>query len=454
MMAAGLVAKKAREKGLRVKPWVKTSTAPGSQVVGEYLRKSGLQTDLDALGFDVVGYGCTTCIGNSGPLAEPISKAIADGDLVSCSVLSGNRNFEGRIGPDIKANFLASPPLVVAYALAGSMHHDFDTDPLGVDIDGNEVFLKDIWPTSAEIAEVVRKIITRKMFTERYADVFKGDKQWRDIKVSGGKTYDWKPKSTYVRNPPYFDGMSATPDAVEDIKDANILALLGDSITTDHISPAGAIKHDGPAGDYLNDNKVPKPEFNSFGSRRGNHEVMMRGTFANIRIKNLMAPGTTGGVTKYVPTGDVMSIFDAAQKYAADKKDLVIFAGGLYGNGSSRDWAAKGTILLGVKAVIAQSFERIHRSNLIGMGVLPLEFQDGESWESLGLKGDETVSIGGIENLSPRGTLEVEITFPDGKKKIVTTNVRIDTDNEHEYYKNEGILHYVLRNLAAEAKAA
>jgi len=454
MMAAGLVAKKAREKGLRVKPWVKTSTAPGSQVVGEYLRKSGLQTDLDALGFDVVGYGCTTCIGNSGPLAAPISKAIADGDLVSCSVLSGNRNFEGRIGPDIKANFLASPPLVVAYALAGSMHHDFDTDPLGVDIDGNDVFLKDIWPTSTEIAEVVRKIITRKMFTERYADVFKGDKQWRDIKVSGGKTYDWKPKSTYVRNPPYFDGMSATPDPVEDIKEANILALLGDSITTDHISPAGAIKHDGPAGDYLNDNKVPKPEFNSFGSRRGNHEVMMRGTFANIRIKNLMAPGTTGGVTKYVPTGDVMPIFDAAQKYAADKKDLVIFAGGLYGNGSSRDWAAKGTILLGVKAVIAQSFERIHRSNLIGMGVLPLEFQEGDSWESLGLKGDETVSIGGIEKLSPRGTLEVEITFPDGKTKTITTNVRIDTDNEHEYYKNEGILHYVLRNLAAEAKVA
>ena len=454
MMAAGLVAKKAREKGLRVKPWVKTSTAPGSQVVGEYLRKSGLQTDLDALGFDVVGYGCTTCIGNSGPLAAPISKAIADGDLVSCSVLSGNRNFEGRIGPDIKANFLASPPLVVAYALAGSMHHDFDTDPLGVDIDGNDVFLKDIWPTSTEIAEVVRKIITRKMFTERYADVFKGDKQWRDIKVSGGKTYDWKPKSTYVRNPPYFDGMSATPDPVEDIKEANILALLGDSITTDHISPAGAIKHDGPAGDYLNDNKVPKPEFNSFGSRRGNHEVMMRGTFANIRIKNLMAPGTTGGVTKYVPTGDVMPIFDAAQKYAADKKDLVIFAGGLYGNGSSRDWAAKGTILLGVKAVIAQSFERIHRSNLIGMGVLPLEFQEGDSWESLGLKGDETVSIGGIEKLSPRGTLEVEITFPDGKTKTITTNVRIDTDNEHEYYKNEGILHYVLRNLATEAKVA
>ncbi len=454
MMAAGLVAKKAREKGLKVKPWVKTSTAPGSQVVGEYLRKSGLQTDLDALGFDVVGYGCTTCIGNSGPLAEPISKAIADGDLVSCSVLSGNRNFEGRIGPDIKANFLASPPLVVAYALAGSMHHDFDADPLGVDSEGNEVFLKDIWPTSAEIADVVRKIITRKMFTERYADVFKGDKQWRDIKVSGGKTYNWKPKSTYVRNPPYFDGMSATPKPVEDIKGANILALLGDSITTDHISPAGAIKHDGPAGDYLSDNKVPKNEFNSFGSRRGNHEVMMRGTFANIRIKNLMAPGTTGGVTKYVPTGDIMSIFAAAEKYVAAKKDLVIFSGSLYGNGSSRDWAAKGTILLGVKAVIASSFERIHRSNLIGMGVLPLEFQEGESWEKLGLKGDETVSISGIQGLKPRGTLDVEITYPDGKKKVVTTNVRIDTDNEHEYYKNEGILHYVLRNLAAEAKAA
>jgi len=454
MMAAGLVAKKAREKGLQVKPWVKTSTAPGSQVVGEYLEKSGLQDDLDALGFDIVGYGCTTCIGNSGPLAAPISKAIADGDLVSCSVLSGNRNFEGRIGPDIKANFLASPPLVVAYALAGSMHHDFDADPLGVDHEGNEVFLKDLWPTSQEIAEVVRKIITRKMFTERYADVFKGDKQWRDIKVSGGKTYNWKPKSTYVRNPPYFDGMNATPDAVEDVKDANILALLGDSITTDHISPAGSIKHDGPAGDYLNDNGVPKPEFNSFGSRRGNHEVMMRGTFANIRIKNLMAPGTTGGVTKYVPTGEIMSIFAAAQKYAAAKKDLVIFSGSLYGNGSSRDWAAKGTILLGVKAVIASSFERIHRSNLIGMGVLPLEFQEGESWEKLGLTGDETVSIPGIEGLKPRGTLDIEITFPDGRKKIVTTNVRIDTDNEHEYYKNEGILHYVLRNLAADAKAA
>ena len=454
MMAAGLVAKKAREKGLRVKPWVKTSTAPGSQVVGAYLEQSGLQDHLDALGFDVVGYGCTTCIGNSGPLAPELSKAISDGDLVSCSVLSGNRNFEGRIGPDIKANFLASPPLVVAYALAGSMHHDFDIDPLGVDKDGNDVFLKDVWPSSTEIADMVRKVISRQMFTERYADVYKGDKQWRSIKVSGGKTYDWKETSTYVRNPPYFDGITTTPDAVEDVKNANILALLGDSITTDHISPAGSIKHDGPAGDYLKSNNVPKYEFNSFGSRRGNHEVMMRGTFANIRIKNLMAPGTTGGVTKYVPTGDVMSIFDASMKYQEDGKDLVIFAGSLYGNGSSRDWAAKGTILLGVKAVIASSFERIHRSNLIGMGVLPLEFKAGESWEKLGLTGNETVSISGIADLKPRGTLDVDITFPDGSKSTITVNVRIDTDNEHEYYKNDGILHYVLRNLANEAKAA
>ena len=451
MMAAGLVAQKARAKGLQVKPWVKTSLAPGSQVVGEYLEKSGLQDELDGLGFDVVGYGCTTCIGNSGPLAPEFSKAIADGDLVSCSVLSGNRNFEGRIGPDIKANFLASPPLVVAYALAGSMHHDFDKDPLGVDADGKEVFLKDIWPTSKEIANVVRKIINRKMFTERYADVYKGDKQWQNIKVEGGKTYGWNPKSTYVRNPPYFDGMTTTPDPVKDVKDANILALLGDSITTDHISPAGAIKHDGPAGEYLSERQVPKNEFNSFGSRRGNHEVMMRGTFANIRIKNQMAPGTEGGVTKYVPTGEVMSIFDAAEKYAADDKDLVVFAGGLYGNGSSRDWAAKGTILLGVKAVVAESFERIHRSNLIGMGVLPLEFQNGDSWSSLGMDGSETVSIAGIEGLKPRGELDVVITFANGSTKTATAKVRIDTDNEHEYYKNGGILHYVLRNLATAA---
>lgn len=454
MMAAGLVAQKANERGLTVKPWVKTSLAPGSQVVGEYLEKSKLQKELNQLGFDVVGYGCTTCIGNSGPLADKFVNAIAEGDLVSCSVLSGNRNFEGRIGPDLKANFLASPPLVVAYALAGSMHHDFDQDPLGVDKEGNEVYLKDIWPTSAEIAAVVRKIINRKMFTERYADLYKGDKQWQKIKVTGGETYDWQPKSTYVRNPPYFEGMTTTPDAVEDVKDANILALLGDSITTDHISPAGAIKGDGPAGRYLKDNNVVRAEFNSFGSRRGNHEVMMRGTFANIRIKNLMAPGTVGGVTTYVPTGEVMSIFDAAQKYKADNKDLVVFAGSLYGNGSSRDWAAKGTILLGVKAVIASSFERIHRSNLIGMGVLPLEFKEGDSWEGLGLTGTETVDIGGIENITPRSTLDVTVTYPDGKTKTVTVNVRIDTENELEYYRNGGILHYVLRNLAREAQAA
>ncbi len=451
MMAAGLVAQKANALGLTVKPWVKTSLAPGSQVVGEYLEKSKLQDELNQLGFDVVGYGCTTCIGNSGPLVPEFSKAIADGDLVSCSVLSGNRNFEGRIGPDIKANFLASPPLVVAYALAGSLHHDFDNDPLGVDQKGNEVYLKDIWPTSKEIAEVVRKIINRKMFTEKYADVYNGDAEWRKIKVEGGKTYNWAPGSTYVRNPPYFDGMTTTPDPVEDVEGANILALLGDSITTDHISPAGAIKHDGPAGDYLSARQVPKAEFNSFGSRRGNHEVMMRGTFANIRIKNQMAPGTEGGVTKYIPSNDIMSIFDAAEKYKADGKDLVVFAGSLYGNGSSRDWAAKGTILLGVKAVIAESFERIHRSNLIGMGVLPLEFQEGDSWTKLGMTGDETVSIRGIEDLKPRGTLDVEVKFPNGDVKTVTANVRIDTDNEHEYFKNGGILHYVLRNLATAA---
>ena len=450
MVAAGLVAQKANKYGLQTKPWVKTSLAPGSQVVGEYLEKSHLQDELNELGFDVVGYGCTTCIGNSGPLASELSKAIKEGDLISCSVLSGNRNFEGRIGPDIKANFLASPPLVVAYALAGSLHHDFDNDPLGVDKSGKAIYLKDIWPSSEEIASVVRKVITREMFSERYADVFKGDEEWQKIKVTGGETYNWNSGSTYVRNPPYFKDIKPTPESVEDIKNANILALLGDSITTDHISPAGAIKHDGPAGVYLSDRQVPKNEFNSFGSRRGNHEVMMRGTFANIRIKNEIAPGTEGGVTKHIPTNKIMSIYDAAEKYAEENKDLVVFAGSLYGNGSSRDWAAKGTILLGVKAVIAESFERIHRSNLIGMGVLPLEFTNNESWKKLSMKGAETISIKNIDQLSPRGTLDVEIKYPDGSKKIITTTVRIDTDNEHEYYKNGGILHYVLRNLANE----
>ncbi|MEM9600832.1 MAG: aconitate hydratase AcnA, partial [Pseudomonadota bacterium] len=454
MMAAGLVAKKANERGLTVKPWVKTSTAPGSQVVGEYLERSGLQDELDKIGFDVVGYGCTTCIGNSGPLAPPIAKAIADGDLVSCSVLSGNRNFEGRIGPDIKANFLASPPLVVAYALAGTMHHDFDTDPLGQDQDGNDVFLRDLWPTSQEIAEAVRGSVTRELFEQEYADVFKGDDRWADIEVEGGKVYNWNPASTYVRNPPYFEGMSIEPEALRDVTDANILALLGDSITTDHISPAGSIKFDGPAGRYLQDRQVARNAFNSFGSRRGNHEVMMRGTFANIRLKNLMAPGTAGGVTKYVPTGEVMSIFDAAQRYKAEGRDLVVFAGSLYGNGSSRDWAAKGTILLGVRAVIAESFERIHRSNLIGMGVLPLEFTKGDGWKKLGLLGDETVSIGNIDDIKPMDEVEVHITMGDGSVKTITTKVRIDTDNELEYYRNGGILHYVLRNLAREEREA
>lgn len=451
MVAAGLVAEKANKYGLQTKPWVKTSLAPGSQVVGEYLEKSQLQKELNELGFDVVGYGCTTCIGNSGPLSPELSKAIAEGDLVSCSVLSGNRNFEGRIGPDIKANFLASPPLVVAYALAGSLHHDFENDPLGVDETGKDIYLKDIWPTSEEIAGVVRKVITREMFAARYADVFKGDEEWQKIKVTGGETYNWNSGSTYVRNPPYFEGMTTIPEPVKDIQHANILALLGDSITTDHISPAGAIKHDGPAGTYLSDRQVPKNEFNSFGSRRGNHEVMMRGTFANIRIKNEMAPGTEGGVTKHMPTNKIMSIYDAAEKYAEENKDLVVFAGSLYGNGSSRDWAAKGTILLGVKAVIAESFERIHRSNLIGMGVLPLEFRNNESWKSLSMEGTETVSIKNIGQLSPRGSLDVEIKYPDGSEKVITTTVRIDTENEHEYYKNGGILHYVLRNLANES---
>jgi len=451
MVAAGLVAEKANKYGLQTKPWVKTSLAPGSQVVGEYLEKSQLQKELNELGFDVVGYGCTTCIGNSGPLSPELSKAIAEGDLVSCSVLSGNRNFEGRIGPDIKANFLASPPLVVAYALAGSLHHDFENDPLGVDETGKDIYLKDIWPTSEEIAGVVRKVITREMFAARYADVFKGDEEWQKIKVTGGETYNWNSGSTYVRNPPYFEGMTTIPEPVKDIQHANILALLGDSITTDHISPAGAIKHDGPAGTYLSDRQVPKNEFNSFGSRRGNHEVMMRGTFANIRIKNEMAPGTEGGVTKHMPTNKIMSIYDAAEKYAEENKDLVVFAGSLYGNGSSRDWAAKGTILLGVKAVIAESFERIHRSNLIGMGVLPLEFRKNESWKSLSMEGTETVSIKNIGQLSPRGSLDVEIKYPDGSEKVITTTVRIDTENEHEYYKNGGILHYVLRNLANES---
>ena len=451
MVAAGLVARNAAARGLTSKPWVKTSLAPGSQVVTDYLDKAGLSDDLDALGFNLVGYGCTTCIGNSGPLDAPLAKAIADGDLVSCSVLSGNRNFEGRIGPDIKANYLASPPLVVAYAIAGSLRVNLTTDPLGQDKDGNDVYLKDIWPTSHEIAEVMAVAVTPKMFEERYSDVFKGDEHWQGIEVSGGKTYSWPPGSTYVQNPPYFEGMGLEPDAPTDVENARVLALFGDSITTDHISPAGSIKASSPAGEYLQAHQVSALDFNSYGSRRGNHQVMMRGTFANIRIKNQMVPGVEGGVTVHYPDGEQMAIYDAAMRYQKEDVPLVIFAGDLYGNGSSRDWAAKGTILLGVRAVIAGSFERIHRSNLIGMGVLPLEFVDGESAETLGLTGKEQVSIEGVADIQPRQTMDVKITREDGTSFIAKTTLRIDTENELDYYRNGGILHYVLRNLARQA---
>ncbi|GGY47506.1 aconitate hydratase AcnA [Parvularcula lutaonensis] len=446
LIAAGLVAKKARELGLNRKPWVKTSLAPGSQVVTEYLEKAGLQDDLDALGFDLVGYGCTTCIGNSGPLPEPISKAINEHDLAVASVLSGNRNFEGRISQDVRANFLASPPLVVAYAIAGSMNINITEDPIAQDKDGNDVYLKDIWPSSKEISEIVQKCVTREMFIERYADVFKGDERWQKIDVPASETYSWPP-STYVANPPYFEGMTKEPGDPKPIEGARILALLGDSVTTDHISPAGAIKADSPAGKYLLSHQVPEREFNSYGSRRGNHEVMMRGTFANIRLKNYMVPGTEGGVTKY--NGEVMSIFDAAMKYKEDGKELVVFGGELYGNGSSRDWAAKGTRLLGVRAVIFQSVERIHRSNLIGMGVLPLQFKEGDSWQSLGLTGDEEITVHGVETLQPQQDLKVTIKFPNGDTKDITVLARIDTADELEYYRHGGILHYVLRKLAA-----
>ncbi|HCR93792.1 MAG: aconitate hydratase AcnA [Oceanicaulis sp.] len=447
MLGAGLVARNALKKGLKVKPWVKTSLAPGSQVVTDYLEKAGLQDDLDALGFNLVGYGCTTCIGNSGPLPAPISKAIKDGDLVATSVLSGNRNFEGRVSPDVRANYLASPPLVVAYAIAGTMNINVAEDPIGEDADGNPVYLKDIWPTSAEIAEAVRSAVTPEMFAKRYADVFKGDAMWQGIETSGGLTYDW-PESTYVANPPFFTGMTTDVTPPKDIDGARILGLFGDSITTDHISPAGSIKADSPAGLYLQEKGVEPREFNSYGARRGNHEVMMRGTFANIRIKNQMVPGVEGGVTKLQPSGEEMPIYDAAMKYADADTPLVVFGGKEYGTGSSRDWAAKGTRLLGVKAVICESFERIHRSNLVGMGVVPLQFQNGESWTSLGLTGKETVSLKGIEGIKPRSEVTLEITFEDGSKKTTQLLARIDTENELDYVNNGGILHYVLRQRA------
>ena len=450
LIAAGLLARNARQKGLTTKPWVKTSLAPGSQVVTDYLTRAGLQDDLDALGFNLVGYGCTTCIGNSGPLPEEISDAISRKDLVVASVLSGNRNFEGRINPETRANYLASPPLVVAYALTGTMRKNLTTEPLGADKAGNPVMLKDLWPSSKEVADLIRTTITQDMFRSRYANVFEGDDHWRKISVSGGQTYKWLDSSTYVQNPPYFVGMKMTPEPVEDIIDARILGLFGDSITTDHISPAGSIKRDGPAGEYLLSHQVRPQDFNSYGSRRGNHEVMMRGTFANIRIRNQMAPGVEGGVTTHYPSGDQLPIYDAAMRYQAEKVPLVVFAGKEYGTGSSRDWAAKGTLLLGVRAVIAESFERIHRSNLVGMGVLPLTFAEGTSWRSLALTGAEKVSIRGLAgDLQPRQILEADVAAPDGTITKVPLTCRIDTLDELEYFRNGGILHFVLRQLAA-----
>ena len=448
MMGAGLVAQKAVAKGLTVKPWVKTSLAPGSQVVSEYLHKAGLQKDLDALGFNVVGYGCTTCIGNSGPLADNIQKAIEKENLVAASVLSGNRNFEGRINPHVRANYLASPPLVVAYAIAGSMLKDINNEPLGQDTEGKDVFLHDIWPTSEEINEVVARVITPAMFNDKYASVFEGDQAWKDIETSQGETYDWNDDSTYIANPPFFEGMTMELPAAEDIKEASLLALLGDSVTTDHISPAGAIKSDSPAGLLLSSNDIGPGDFNSYGSRRGNHNIMMRGTFANIRIKNEMVPGVEGGFTKFIPTGETMPIFDAAMKYVAQNRALVVVAGKEYGTGSSRDWAAKGTDLLGVKAVIAESFERIHRSNLAGMGVLPLQFNPGDSRISLGLKGDERISVLNLVNLKPRESIEVEIKYPSGEVKKIQTLSRLDTADDVMNYQNGGILPSTLRKLA------
>jgi len=452
MIGAGLLARKAVAKGLTVKPWVKTSLAPGSQVVAEYLDKSGLQKDLDKLGYNLVGFGCTTCIGNSGPLAPAISKAINDKDLVAAAVLSGNRNFEGRVNADVRANYLASPPLVVAYALAGSMYSDLLKQPLGMDKTGKKVFLKDIWPSNREIGDVVRKTITKQMFAKKYADVFKGDSHWRAITVKGGLTYAWDKRSTYVQNPPYFVGMGRHPAPLNDIVDARVLCLMLDSITTDHISPAGSIKVDSPAGKYLIEHRVKPVDFNQYGTRRGNHEVMMRGTFANIRLKNQMVPGVEGGVTVHYPSRQRMPIFDAAMRYKSDGVPLVVIAGKEYGSGSSRDWAAKGPNLLGVRAVICQSFERIHRSNLIGMGVLPLCFEEGTSWQSLGLKGDEQVTIRGLHGeIKPRQRMIAEIVAANGTLRRVPLLCRIDTLDELEYFKHGGILQYVLRQLVADA---
>jgi aconitate hydratase len=452
LVAAGLVARKARAKGLKPKPWVKTSLAPGSQVVTDYLNASGLTADLDAMGFQTVGYGCTTCIGNSGPLEDPIVDAVENNKLVVSAVLSGNRNFEGRVHANVRANYLASPPLVVAYSLAGSTRIDLATQPLGTGSDGQPVFLKDIWPTTKEVQDTVHAVLTRDMFRARYADVFKGPEQWQAIKVEADSdTYRWNSGSTYVQNPPYFEGMTMEPAPVASIRGARVLALLADSITTDHISPAGNIRKTSPAGEYLVEHQVRQADFNSYGARRGNHEVMMRGTFANIRIKNEMLDGVEGGMSKHYPSGDVAPIYDVAQRYKAEGVPLVVFGGKEYGTGSSRDWAAKGTFLLGIKAVVAESFERIHRSNLVGMGVLPLVFKEGESRKSLGLRGDEMVEILGVENLAPGMMMDMTITRADGTVTKTQVKCRVDTADEVEYYKNGGILHYVLRGMARAA---
>jgi aconitate hydratase len=448
MLGAGLVARNAVARGLRVKPWVKTSLGPGSRVVTDYLIEAGLMDDLDALGFNVVGYGCTTCIGNSGPLPDAIGNAVRGNDLVACSVLSGNRNFEGRVHADVKMNYLASPPLVVAYALAGSLKVDLTSDPLGEDTDGNPVYLKDIWPSSHEVHQAVSSSVTSEMFRNSYSSVFRGDERWNSIDSPQGEMFDWQDDSTYIQNPPYFRGMTLELPGIPEIAGARCLAKLGDSITTDHISPAGAIKEDSPAGDYLKSRGVQKADFNSYGSRRGNHEVMMRGTFANVRLRNQLAPGTEGGWTTFQPSGEQMSIYDAAMKYQDEGTPLIVLAGKEYGTGSSRDWAAKGTNLLGVKAVITESFERIHRSNLVGMGVLPLNFMPGESAESLGLTGKEIFSIEGLGDGSSE-TVSVTATTDDGTVTTFRARVRIDTPKEAEYYRHGGILHYVLRQLAA-----
>ncbi|ARX34851.1 MULTISPECIES: aconitate hydratase AcnA [Proteus] len=446
LMAAGLLAKNAVEKGLQRKPWVKSSLAPGSKVVTDYLALAGLTPYLDKLGFNLVGYGCTTCIGNSGPLLAPIEEAIKDNDLTIAAVLSGNRNFEGRIHPLVKTNWLASPPLVVAYALSGNMNIDLTKEPLGEDKQGNPVYLKDIWPDSKAIADAVEKVKTQ-MFHKEYSAVFDGDETWQSLKIQDTPVYAWQPDSTYIRHPPFFEGMTKTPEAIKDIHQASILAILGDSVTTDHISPAGNIKADSPAGRYLREHGVEPKDFNSYGSRRGNHEVMMRGTFANIRIRNEMVPGIEGGFTKHIPTGETLAIYDAAMRYQQENTPLAIIAGNEYGSGSSRDWAAKGTRLLGVRVVIAGSFERIHRSNLIGMGVLPLEFPNGISRQTLGLKGDEKIEITGLNSLTPGQDVAVNITFADGRQETIMARCRIDTQTELAYFEHGGILHYVIRNM-------